>query len=56
MRSYKYFDIIMAFFVTVLITSNIASSAKLVDCSLVDSESKVSRLSNQRLESLDSQP
>ncbi len=31
MRSYKYFDIIMAFFVAVLITSNIASSAKIVD-------------------------
>ena len=31
MRTYKYFDIIMAFFVAVLITSNIASSAKIVD-------------------------
>ncbi|MBI3152179.1 MAG: VUT family protein, partial [Chloroflexi bacterium] len=31
MRSYKYFDIIMAFFVAVLIISNIASSAKIVD-------------------------
>ncbi len=31
MRSYKYFDIIMAFFVAALITSNIASSAKIVD-------------------------
>ncbi|MBI5823868.1 MAG: queuosine precursor transporter [Chloroflexi bacterium] len=31
MRSYKYFDIIMAFFVAVLIVSNIASSAKIVD-------------------------
>lgn len=31
MRSYKYFDLIMAFFVAVLITSNIASSAKIVD-------------------------
>lgn len=31
MRSYKYFDIIMAFFVAVLIASNIASSAKIVD-------------------------
>src|SRR5512133_2528042 len=31
MKSYKYFDIIMAFFVAVLITSNIASSAKIVD-------------------------
>ncbi|MDR2479955.1 MAG: queuosine precursor transporter [Treponema sp.] len=29
--SYKYLDIIMAFFVTVLIVSNIASSAKIVD-------------------------
>ncbi|GAB1471577.1 queuosine precursor transporter [Chloroflexota bacterium] len=31
MRSYKYFDIIMAVFVAVLIVSNIASSAKIVD-------------------------
>ena len=31
MRSYKYFDLIMAFFVAVLIISNIASSAKIVD-------------------------
>ena len=31
MKSYKYFDIIMALFVAVLITSNIASSAKIVD-------------------------
>ena len=31
MRSYKHFDLIMAFFVAVLITSNIASSAKIVD-------------------------
>ncbi|MCQ3937498.1 MAG: VUT family protein [Chloroflexi bacterium] len=31
MKTYKYFDIIMAFFVTVLIVSNIASSAKIVD-------------------------
>ena len=30
-RSYRYFDLIMALFVTVLITSNIASSAKIVD-------------------------
>jgi queuosine precursor transporter len=30
-RSYRYFDIVMALFVTVLITSNIASSAKIVD-------------------------
>jgi uncharacterized integral membrane protein (TIGR00697 family) len=30
-RSYKYFDLIMAVFVTVLIVSNIASSAKIVD-------------------------
>ncbi|MCL1932115.1 MAG: queuosine precursor transporter [Treponema sp.] len=29
--SYRYFDIIMAFFVTVLVLSNIASSAKIVD-------------------------
>ena len=28
---YRYFDLIMAFFVAVLITSNIASSAKIVD-------------------------
>jgi len=31
MKSYKHFDTIMAFFVAVLITSNIASSAKIVD-------------------------
>ena len=31
MRSYKYFDLIMALFVAVLIISNIASSAKIVD-------------------------
>lgn len=31
MRNYKFFDIIMALFVAVLITSNIASSAKIVD-------------------------
>jgi uncharacterized PurR-regulated membrane protein YhhQ (DUF165 family) len=30
-RSYRYFDIVMAMFVTVLLLSNIASSAKLVD-------------------------
>lgn len=31
MRQYRYFDLIMAVFVTVLIVSNIASSAKIVD-------------------------
>ena len=31
MRHYRYFDLIMAVFVTVLIVSNIASSAKIVD-------------------------
>jgi uncharacterized integral membrane protein (TIGR00697 family) len=31
MRAYKYFDLIMALFVTVLLVSNIASSAKIVD-------------------------
>jgi uncharacterized integral membrane protein (TIGR00697 family) len=31
MRSYKYFDLLMAFFVAVLVISNIASSAKIVD-------------------------
>jgi len=31
MRSYKYFDLIMAAFVAVLIVSNVASSAKIVD-------------------------
>ncbi len=31
MRSYKYFDFIMALFVAVLIISNVASSAKIVD-------------------------
>lgn len=31
MRNYKYFDIIMAFFVMILVVSNIASSAKIVD-------------------------
>ncbi len=30
-RAYKYFDLVMALFVTVLIVSNIASSAKIVD-------------------------
>ncbi len=30
-RSYRFFDIIMALFVTVLIVSNVASSAKIVD-------------------------
>jgi hypothetical protein len=30
-RSYKYFDLVMALFVTVLIVSNIASSAKIID-------------------------
>ena len=33
-KAYKYLDIITAFFVTVLITSNIASSAKIVDLGL----------------------
>ena len=31
MRNYKYYDLIMALFVTVLLVSNIASSAKIVD-------------------------
>jgi hypothetical protein len=31
MKNYRYFDIIMAVFVTVLVLSNIASSAKIVD-------------------------
>lgn len=31
MRHYRYFDLIMALFVTVLIVSNVASSAKIVD-------------------------
>ncbi|HEY4691299.1 MAG TPA: queuosine precursor transporter [Anaerolineae bacterium] len=31
MKSYKYYDLIMALFVTVLLVSNIASSAKIVD-------------------------
>ncbi len=30
-RSYRYFDLVMVLFVTVLIVSNIASSAKIVD-------------------------
>ena len=30
-RAYRYFDLVMVLFVTVLITSNIASSAKIVD-------------------------
>ncbi len=30
-RSYRYFDIVMALFVTVLLLSNVASSAKLID-------------------------
>lgn len=30
-RSYRYIDLVMAVFITVLITSNIASSAKIVD-------------------------
>lgn len=30
-RSYQYFDLVMAMFVTVLIVSNIASSAKIID-------------------------
>ncbi|CAG1772840.1 partial Queuosine precursor transporter, partial [uncultured bacterium] len=31
MKAYRYFDLIMALFVTVLLVSNIASSAKIVD-------------------------
>lgn len=31
MRNYKYFDLIMALFVAVLVISNVASSAKIVD-------------------------
>lgn len=34
MKSYRYFDLIMAVFVTVLVASNIASSAKIVDLGL----------------------
>ena len=30
-KSYRYFDLLLAIFVTVLIVSNIASSAKIVD-------------------------
>lgn len=30
-KAYRYFDLVMALFVTVLVTSNIASSAKIVD-------------------------
>jgi len=30
-KSYRYFDLVMALFVTVLITSNISSSAKIID-------------------------
>lgn len=30
-RTYRFFDLVMALFVTVLIISNIASSAKIVD-------------------------
>ena len=30
-RSYRFFDLILAFFVTVLLVSNVASSAKIVD-------------------------
>ena len=30
-KSYRYYDIVMVFFVTVLVVSNIASSAKIVD-------------------------
>ena len=33
-KSYRYFDIIMAVFVTVLVVSNVASSAKIVDLRL----------------------
>jgi len=31
MKSYRYFDLIMAVFVTVLVVSNVASSAKIID-------------------------
>lgn len=31
MRSYKYFDLVMALFVAILLISNIASSAKIID-------------------------
>lgn len=30
-RQFRYFDVIMAFFVTILIVSNVASSAKIID-------------------------
>lgn len=30
-KSYKYYDIVMAFFITVLVVSNVTSSAKIVD-------------------------
>lgn len=30
-KSYKYYDIVMVFFITVLLVSNVASSAKIVD-------------------------
>lgn len=33
-RSYRYFDVVMAFFVTVLLLSNLLSSAKIVDLSI----------------------
>jgi len=33
-RTYKYYDFIMALFVAVLLISNVASAAKIVDCYL----------------------
>jgi hypothetical protein len=33
-KSYKYYDVVMAFFITVLLVSNVASSAKIVDLKL----------------------
>jgi queuosine precursor transporter len=33
-KSYKYYDVVMAFFITVLLVSNVASSAKIVDLRL----------------------
>jgi queuosine precursor transporter len=30
-KSYKYYDVVMAFFITVLLVSNVASSAKIID-------------------------
>lgn len=33
-KSYKYYDAVMAFFITVLLVSNVASSAKIVDLRL----------------------